>query len=156
MKKLLLTCATRAFAMRITQLLSDKFELVLATSDEVPTVFKNRYTQIPKGVNLTYAHEVLKVALDLSCDYVLPLGLDEIQTLSRSKILFEEYGIHVLCPGMEELVELSVLENPTKELALSLFIGGQDVLNSNSEDYCYEGLGLLSDSGESFILAVAK
>lgn len=156
MKKLLLTYATRPFSMRVAQLLSEQFEIVLATSDDVPTLFKDRYCKIPRGVNPTYAHEILKVALDLDCNYILPLGIDEIQALSASLVLFEEYGIDVLCPGMNQLAELPMLENPDKELSLSLFVRGYDVLKSTSDSFSFNGLGVVSDSGESFILTVAK
>lgn len=156
MKKILLTCASRSFSMRVAQLLSPHFGVILATSDEVPTILKGRYHKIPKGVNPTYAHEVLKTALDLGCDYVLPLAIDEIATLSRSLILFEEYGIQVLCPGIKDLESLSVLDNPAKELKLSLFVGGYDVLSDRTESVDFNGLGMLSDSGDSFILAVSK
>ncbi|TDQ82800.1 hypothetical protein CLV99_0021 [Sphingobacterium yanglingense] len=156
MKKLLLTCATRSFSMRVARQLSEKFELVLATSDEVPALFGNRYHKIPKGVNPTYAHEMLKMALDLECSYILPLGLDEVQTLSASLLLFEEYGIQVLCPSMAELPDLNILENPGAELPLSLVVNGYDVLGTASNAAAFKGLGLISDSGDSFILTVAK
>lgn len=156
MKKILLTCATRSFSMRVAQLLSPHFEVISATSDEVPTVLQGRYHKIPKGANPTYAHEVLKIALDLKCDYVLPLAMDEIVTLSGSLILFEEYGIQVLCPGIADLEMLSVLDNPAKELKLSLFVGGYDVFGVTSESVAFDGLGMLSDSGDTFILVVAK
>lgn len=156
MKKLLITYATRPFSMRVVELLSDRFEVIVATSDEVPDIFRDRYRKIPKGANPTYAHEILKIALDSSCDYILPLGIDEIETLSASLILFEEYGIKVLCPGMGELVTISVLENPTREMPLSLVIDGQDVLRGLTVTLEFNGLGLISDSGESFILAIAK
>lgn len=156
MKKLLLTSATRSFSIRVAQLLSNHFEVILATSDEVPSVLQGRYHKIPKGVNPTYAHEILKIALDLGCSYVLPLGMDEIATLSGSLVLFDEYGIEVLCPGMADLATLSVLENPAKELQLSLFIGGYDVLGDTSASINFNGFGLLSDSKDSFILTVAK
>ena len=156
MKKILLTCATRSFSMRVAQLLSPHFEVISATSDEVPTVLQGRYHKIPKGANPTYSHEVLKIALDLKCDFVLPLAIDEIVTLSGSLILFEEYGIQVLCPGIADLEMLSVLDNPAKELKLSLFVGGYDVFGVTSESVAFDGLGMLSDSGDAFILAVAK
>ncbi len=156
MKKLLLTCATRSFSMRVAQQLSEKFELLLATSDEVPAVFGNRYHKIPKGVNPTYAHEMLKMALDLECSYILPMGLDEVQTLGASLLLFEEYGIQVLCPSMGDLADLTVLENPAAGLPLSLIVDGYDVFEKAANAENFNGLGLISDSGESFILAVAK
>lgn len=156
MKKLLQTCATRSFSMRVAHQLSGKFELVLATSDEVPALLGNRYHKIPKGVNPTYAHEMLKMALDLQCSYILPMGLDEVQTLSASLLLFEEYGIQVLCPSMAALPDLSILENPVAELPLSLVMDGYDVLGIGSNVSAFNGLGLISDSGDSFILTVAR
>lgn len=156
MEKLLLTYATRPFSMRVAQLLTERFELALATSDEIPVLFQERYYKIPKGLNPTYAHEVLKIALDLNCKYVLPLGLDEIRTLSESLILFEEYGIMVLCPPMTDLKELDVIANPAKDIPLSLLIDNQDLFSGERTEWGFDGLGVISDSGESFMLTVVQ
>lgn len=156
MEKLLLTYATRPFSMRIAQLLTGHFEVVSATSDEIPTLFRERYYTIPKGVNPIYAHEVLKVALDLNCTYVLPLGLDEIRTLSESLILFEEYGIMVLCPPMSDLKELDIIANPAKDIPLSLLIGNRDLFSGERTEWPFDGLGIIADSGESFMLTVVQ
>jgi len=156
MDTLLITYATRPFSMRIAKSLASKFTLLSATSDEIPSVMAEQYIKIPRGVNPTFAHELLKIALDKGCKYILPMGLDEVQTLSESIILFEEYGIQVLCPNHLALAELEVLENPHKDLELSLLINQYDVLTDEQRPIGYNGLGIVSDSGEEFILAVVK
>lgn len=156
MEKILLTYATRPFSIRVAQLLAEHFEVVQATSDEIPVVFHGRYNKIPKGANPTYAHEILKIALDLNCKYVLPLGLDEIQTLSESLVLFAEYGITVLCPPNTELEELLIVDNPTKDMSLSLLIENHDVFTKETCEIPFNGLGVLSDSKETFMLTVVR
>ncbi len=156
MNSILITYATRPFAIRVAKSLSSKFNLLLATSDEIPSVMVDKYIQIPRGVNPTYAHEVLKIALDRGCDYILPLGLDEIKSLGESLVLFEEYGIRVLCPNHLQLPNLDILENPNKELALSLLIDKYDLFSDEDRPFDFNGLGIVSDSGEEFILTVVK
>lgn len=156
MNTLLITYATRPFAMRVVKSLAAKFTILAATSDEIPSFMTEQYIKIPRGVNPTYAHELLKIALDKGCTYILPLGLDEVQSLAESIVLFEEYGIRVLCPDHLALGELNVLENPNKDLPLSLIIDQYDVLGDEKRPFAYNGLGIVSDSGEEFILAVVK
>ena len=156
MEKLLITYATRPFAMRVAKSLTDKFDVLAATSDEIPSFMSEKYIKIPRGVNPTFAHELLKIALDEGCNYILPIGLDEIQALSESIILFEEYGIRVLCPNHLILPELEVLPNPHKELPLSLLIDQYDVFTDEQRPFAFNGLGIVSDSGEDFVLAIGS
>src|SRR5690606_18775062 len=103
MKKILITYATRPLGLRVSKLLTELFVVDKATSDEIPSVLQQTYSAIPRGANPVYAHELLKLALDKSCQYVLPLGKDEIYALAETSVLFEEYGIRILCPSKELL-----------------------------------------------------
>lgn len=156
MKKILITCATDSLGLRLAKALENKFEVSLSTSDELPIFMQDKYLKIPKGVNPTFAHELLKLALDTQCHYILPLQLSEIQSLSESILLFEEYGIEILSPTKMQLEDLEVLTNPEKGLPISLINNSKDLLTDQQLELKINGLGLVSDSGLEFILVVAK
>ena len=152
MQKLLITFGTRPLAQRISKMLQDKFEILFSTSEEVPSFLASNYLKIPTGVNPTYAHEILKLSLDRQVDHVLPLGLSEIQTISEAKILFEEYGIQLLCPDRETLEEVFVLENPNSSVELSLFFNGISLNNTKDFYGGISGLYAVSDEGDDVAL----
>lgn len=156
MKKILITYATRPLGLRVAKLLSGIMQVQKAASlDEVPSVLRQTYATIPKGSNPVYAHELLKLALDKGCTYVLPLGLDEIQSLSEATVLFEEYGIKVLCPSRDTLSDVNVLSAPTSDLELRLIVDKEDMLTRKKLVTAeWDGLCLVSDSENEFILVV--
>lgn len=156
MKKILITYATRPLGIRVVNALTEKYDLIQSTSDEVPSVFANKYISIPKGVNPTFAHELLKIAIDKGVNYILPLGLEEVRTLSTSLVLFEEYEIKVLCPSLAELEDIHIIPNPGKDLELTLAIDGINVFTDQNVLGSFPGLGVVSDSGEDFMLCVIK
>jgi len=156
-KKILITYGTRPFGQRIVQLLSDQFSVQLASCEDVPDLFvkSGRVKVIPRGMNPTYAHELLKVCLDLEVTFVLPLGKSEVATLAQSSVLFEEYGIQVLLPSKELLNEIFVIENPGRELQIDvLFAGINLVSDQRLLDNQYSGAFALSDSGEHVSLCL--
>lgn len=156
MKKILLTSATHSLSLRVANLLKDKFDIVLATAEQVPSFMSDKYLRIPQGANPTYAHELLKLALDQQCDYILPIQLSEIQALSESIILFEEYGIAVIGPSKDQLQGIEVLANPNSDFTLSLIYNHIDLFTQKPLKVDINGLWLLSDSAEDFILAIGK
>jgi hypothetical protein len=156
LKRLLITSATHSLGLRVSKLLAEKYELIEATSEDIPVFMQDKYLKIPKGVNPTFAHVMLKLALDKGCNYILPLQLAEIESLSVSLLLFEEYGIQVICPTKPQLVEVEILPNPAKELSLSIFLDKIDLLQAKEVDVAINGLGVLSDSELDFFLAVAR
>lgn len=156
MKKILITSATHSLGLRVSKLLADRFEIIQATSDELPAFMQDKFVKIPKGVNPTFAHEMLKLALDNNYEYILPLQLQEIEALSESLLLFEEYGICIICPTKQQLQELEILPNPGKELPLSILLDGTDLLSHRQVEIEVNGLGVLSDSEMDFFLAVAR
>ncbi|WP_140937457.1 hypothetical protein [Sphingobacterium lumbrici] len=156
MQKLLITFGTRPLAIRLSKLVQQNYEVLLSTSEEVPSVLKDKYLTIPTGTNPTFSHEVLKLALDHNVQFMLPLGATEVQAMGESIQLFEEYGIRVICPAKNELIELDVLFDPTKDLPLSIVLDSVDLISGQSVTCAVNGLGMVSDSGEDFVLAVLK
>ncbi|MCA5006189.1 hypothetical protein [Sphingobacterium bovistauri] len=156
MKRLLITSATHSLGLRVANMLEGKYEVVLSTSEDLPAFMQSNYLKIPKGINSTFAHEMLKSALDNNCQYILPLQLSEIETLAESLLLFEEYGIQVICPSKSQLEELEILANPIKDMSLSLLLDNMDLLNNRQAEVNVDGLGVLSDSGLDFLLVVAN
>ncbi|TJZ61194.1 hypothetical protein FAZ15_08305 [Sphingobacterium olei] len=156
MQKLLITFGTRPLAIRLSKLVQNKYKVLLSTSEEVPSVLKEKYLTIPIGTNPTFSHEVLKLALDNNVQFILPLGAAEIQAIGESVQLFEEYGIRVICPSKNELLGLDVLFDPTKDLPLSVVLDRVDLISDQPVACAVNGLGIVSDSGDDFVLAVLK
>lgn len=156
MNRILITNATHSLGLRVAKLLAENFEIIYATSDELPVFMQDKYMKIPKGVNPTFAHEMLKLALDTNAQYILPLQLSEIESLSESLLLFEEYGIRVICPTKAQLLALEILPNPAKELPLSVLFNKQNLLDNKAVEIEINGLGVLSDSELDFLVVVAR
>lgn len=152
----MITSATHSLGLRVAKLLESKFDVILATSDDLPSFMQANYLEIPKGVSPTFAHEMLKLALDLSCAYILPLQLPEIESLAESLQLFEEYGIKVICPVKNQLGDLEILPNPGKELPLSIVSENVDLIHDKIVQIEINGLGVISDSEMDFFLVVAR
>lgn len=154
MKKILITFGTRPLAMRIAKRLGADFEILYASSEDIPELLlaSGKYAKIPKGLLPTFAHEILKLSLDQEVDYVLPLGGFELEPLSTAKVLFEEYQISVLVPDKQQLETIPVMENPPAELPYKLLSKGNNLLDSTRFDRPLDGLFVISDSGEDLAL----
>lgn len=159
-KRILITFGTRGLGQRIAKLLEHEFDVFFASSEEIPSLLLNsgKYFKIPAGLMPTYAHEVLKISLDVHIDYVLPLGGYEFEPLAEAKVLFEEYDIKVIVPDHDVLQDYFVIENPTKELSLVLLVDGKSLFDDfEMDDSTRDGLFVIADSGDDFALcAVAK
>ncbi|MBV2226219.1 MULTISPECIES: hypothetical protein [Sphingobacterium] len=152
MQKLLITFGTRPLAQRLSKMLNNQFEVIFATSEEVPSFLEANFKKIPTAANPTYAHELLKLCLDKEVNYLLPLGLNEINVLAESKILFEEYGIQLLSPSKEALTELYVLENPPSVVELLLVLDGKSLISDRQLESEVSGLFTISDDGDDLAL----
>lgn len=154
MKKILITFGTRPLAMRIAKKLAGKFEVLYASSEEIPELLlkSGNYESIPKGLLPTFAHEVLKLSLDQQVDYVLPLGVFELEPLAEAKVLFEEYQIAVLVPDKDMLGTFPIIENPPAELPYVLLSKGNNLLEDDVAENTLDGLLVRSDSEEDFAL----
>lgn len=152
MDTILITYGTRPFAQRVSRLLSSHYEVAYASSEPFPDVLRTQnYHRIPTGANPTFAHEVLKLCLDMGCQMILPLGKMELQPLNEARILLEEYGITVLLP--RDLEGCFMLENPSGEI--HVLKSGKDI--RTGEALCgdnFSGVGLLPDAGDEPILCL--
>ena len=154
MKRILITFGTDALAQRIGKLLADQYTVLYASSQPFPDILlKQHYRKLPTASNPTYVHEVLKLALDDSIDYILPLGQGELQALHEARILFEEYGINLLMPT--SLEEVLIAEKPAKELAIQVLDQGKDLRTGEAITAAdFSGAAIVSDSGEEVVLCV--
>ncbi len=154
MKKILITFGTRPLAMRIAKKLGADFEILYASSEEIPELLlkSGNYAPIPKGLLPTFAHEVLKLSLDQQIDYVLPLGGFELEALSEAKVLFEEYQISVLAPDKDLLDTIPIMENPPADLSYILLSKSKNLFDSATYEKSLDGLFVASDSGEDLAL----
>ncbi|WP_409149998.1 hypothetical protein [Sphingobacterium sp. BS-2] len=152
MQKLIITFGTRPLAQRLSKMLNQQLEVLFATSEEVPSFLEANFKKIPTAANPTFAHELLKLCLDKEVNYLLPLGLNEINFLAESKVLFEEYGIQLLAPDKDTLAELFVLENPPSAVELVLVHEGKSLNSDRQLDMEVSGLFTVSDEGDDIAL----
>jgi len=140
--------------MRIAKKLGADFEILYASSEEIPELLlkSGNYAPIPKGLLPTFAHEVLKLSLDQQIDYVLPLGGFELEALSEAKVLFEEYQISVLVPDKDLLDTIPIMENPPADLSYILLSKSKNLFDSATYEKSLDGLFVASDSGEDLAL----
>ncbi len=133
-------------------MLNQQLEVLFATSEEVPSFLEANFKKIPTAANPTFTHELLKLCLDKEVNYLLPLGLNEINILAESKVLFEEYGIQLLAPDKDTLAELFVLENPPSAVELVLVHEGKSLNSDRQLDMEVSGLFTVSDEGDDIAL----
>lgn len=129
--KILITYGTRPLAQRLVRLLQQQqHETVLATCEAIPTILKD-FHPIPNAKNPTFAHEMLKLCLDLGVEYVVPLSVEEIRSLHEARILFEEYEISLLIPAVLENVSFVQHPPATQQLYLfatdALLLSGEEI-----------------------------
>ncbi|MGB3066455.1 hypothetical protein [Sphingobacterium thalpophilum] len=155
MKKILITFGTRPLAMRVAKRLAQDFEILYASSEEIPELLlkSGKYFRIPKGLQPTFAHELLKLSLDKQVDYVLPLGGFELESLAEAKTLFDEYQISLLVPDKDKLADIPLMENPPAELPYVLLNKGEDLFAAGHYEQTLDGLFVTSDSGQDYALA---
>lgn len=96
----LITSASHAEAHRLKRLLND-FQVLLGDAD-IP-VMTGTMLRIPRHASASYAHEMLALCLDHQVTHLFALDIKEIQELSKSLLLFEEYGIRVVIPAQADL-----------------------------------------------------
>ncbi len=154
MKRILITYGTDALAQRIGKMLAGQFEVLYASSQPFPDVLlKQQYRKLPTAANPTFVHEVLKLALDESIDYILPLGKEELPALQEARILFEEYGQSLLMPL--DLDNTLILQHPDKHMPIRLISAGADLLTqAQLTESDFSGAAVVSDSGAEVVLCL--
>lgn len=156
MNSLLLTGGTTSYALKIMNLLSDKFIIKLGTADEIPSIMNKHFVKLPSTTISSYIHEVLKLALENKITYILPIEEKEILLFSQNLSLFEEYGIKIISPNFDEIGSLHLTSTLNKNSHLTILIDGIDLLNNNKTTFNYSGCGYLTETKKEFILIAIK
>jgi hypothetical protein len=81
--------------------------IILADYGEMPSFPSKTYKFISLGERNDdiIAHNLLNHCLNEAVDAVLPLHLPEITEVAKSSILFEEFGIQVLSPEADQIIQ---------------------------------------------------
>lgn len=155
--KVLITQGTRPFAQRVAKQMLPAGSIVLfGSADEMPAVLLNtgNYLHITHPKTPAFAHEMLKICLDHVVDVLIPLGRDELFPLAEARQLFAEYGISIWLPDVADLAELTIIENPPRQLPLLLLRDGIPVTDTvNRQQYgSLSGIFSVSDEGDELAL----
>ncbi len=100
--KVMISGAQHLAAFKIQNKLKAKFEVLLGDYGDVPTIGGQESPIISLGdfQEHTLAHQILKRCLDLDIQMYIPLYQKEWAALERSRLLFAEYGISLICPDI--------------------------------------------------------
>jgi hypothetical protein len=105
----------------------DQHQVVMADYGEVPSMSSVAGQLISLGVrnDEITAHHILTACLDHAVDLVLPLHEFEITAVSKSMVLFAEFGIDVLLPEVVDLPKFFYdQEDASKGANWAVFING--------------------------------
>ncbi len=97
--KILITAGKTATALKVTKAFKNE-EVILADYGDVPSINTPSYSFASLGNwnEEVIAHNLLTKALDFGVDMILPLLEAEITAVSKSMLLFSEFGLTVLLP----------------------------------------------------------
>lgn len=143
MPHILITYGTRPLAQRLQRFVQQHL-VSFASCEEIPSVFASKYHSIPHPANPVFAHELLKLSLDLNIDYILPLHPNELTTLKDTQVLFDEYGIQILVP--EDISTTNTIQNPPSDYPLELFHHGKSLWTNTTDTPKQDGLYALVDN----------
>lgn len=154
--KVLITQGMRPFAQRVAKLLPVTYTLLFGSAEDVPNILidNGNFVRIPHANTPIFIHEVIKKCLDREISVVIPLGVEELYPLAKGRPLFSEYGIEIWVPDVNVLANLSVVENPPKQLTLIVLAEGRSIPDGNA-DKRFEGLsGVFTPSDSDDELAL--
>ncbi|ETZ23543.1 hypothetical protein [Pedobacter sp. V48] len=106
--KILITGGKSAQSLKLIKTFADD-NIVLADYGDMPSFPSARYYFISLGArnDEIIAHNLLNHCLNEGVDAVLPLHEFEIADILKSKVLFEEFNIHVLMPEKDQIIHLT-------------------------------------------------
>ncbi len=127
--KILITGGKTATALKLTKAF-DGSEILLGDYGDMPNINTNSYSFVELGSWNTevLAHNLLTKCLDYGVDVLLPLYEAEIIALSKSMVLFDEFGLKVLLPE-------NLLLNSTKFKDWCVFENGNLIYASFDGDF---------------------
>lgn len=152
--KILISRGIHPFTQRVSAHYFQHWTKCYADSIEIPQplLHSGHYFQIPKAEDPSFIHEVLKRCLDLQVQYFLPMDKEEAITLSGAKVLFDEYGISILAPSPEVLMDYQALIHPPREQNLVILINGINEGSSEIERTGTPQSGLFAVSSQGNFL----
>ncbi|TDQ08163.1 ATP-grasp domain-containing protein [Pedobacter metabolipauper] len=129
--RVLITGGKSAQSLKLLKAFKDD-EIVLADYGDMPSFPSAQYQFISLGEKKEdiIAHNLLSHCLDEGIDAILPLHFFEVEAIAKSSVLFEEFNILVLLPGMEELSQYLSSETVPAQ-AWAIFIAGNLRFASN-------------------------
>ncbi|NEU07945.1 hypothetical protein GZH53_06435 [Flavihumibacter sp. R14] len=97
----LITAASYSQAYKLERLLNLS-SVIFADYQELPQLAYpgKKLMKIPEGNSVSYAHEMLDLALNAGISKIFPLYSSEILPLAEARQLFSEYGISVIVPSI--------------------------------------------------------
>ncbi len=106
--KILITGGKSAQSLKLIKTFADD-NIVLADYGDVPSFPSARYYFISLGQrnDEIIAHNLLNHCLNEGVDAVLPLHEFEVNEISKSQVLFEEFNIKVLLPQEDQIIHLT-------------------------------------------------
>lgn len=125
--KILITGGKTVLALKLIKAF-DGEEILLGDYGEMPSIATNSYSFVELGQwNADIlAHNLLTKCLDKGVDILLPLYEAEIIALTKSLVLFEEFGLKVLLPENPQL-------NSSKFKDWGVFMGGKQIYASAAD-----------------------
>ncbi|MCX2473357.1 hypothetical protein OQZ33_03335 [Pedobacter sp. MC2016-05] len=131
--KILITGGNTAKALKLMKAFPSHFVL-LADYGDVPGIVTENYafTSLGKLNQDSIAHLLLNFCITEAIDCIIPLHNYEIEPLAKSAVLFGEYGIQVLTPPADSLLNYISLEK-TNYGNYAVFIQGECIFASGDE-----------------------
>jgi len=104
--KILITGGKTATALKLIKAF-DNAEIILGDYGDMPNINTNIYSfaELGNWNAEVLAHNLLTKCLDNGVDVLLPLYEAEIIALSKSMVLFDEFGLKVLLPERPQLIQ---------------------------------------------------
>jgi hypothetical protein len=118
--KILITGGNSAVAIKIHKAFKGE-EVLLADYGEVPQISSPNYQLASlgaKNLDIT-AHTLLSFCLDNAVDILLPLYHFEFEAVAKAKTLFEEFGITILLPEVDQLGDYLLKPSKTDFVVLN-------------------------------------
>lgn len=107
---ILITAAAHSLAYRLEQILNIT-DVFLGDQNDLPAIPGKKFLRIPPASSTSFSHEILSACLDHNISEIYPLHRDEIIELSKSRQLFEEYGISLIIASDEWLKNNSTISS---------------------------------------------
>lgn len=133
--KILITGGTSATALKLCNALGGH-QIILGDYGQVPIIKSAAYTMVSLGDKNedTIAHSLLNSCLDYDVDAILPLQNFEVEPLSKSEVLFEEFNIKLLLPRQEIISAYFSINETSKSINYIIYVDGEITFSTVDEN----------------------